>query len=215
MDGHSVALAKNKEVKIEKKDPSSEYPDGGKVKENFSSSLSTVRIHQPDLPGRIHSDAYKEGEKDALKDIVRDKEINENMLDEALDRAQTIIFRCKTVFPFDFFPNDLIIDLSKVTVVKRNFFMSGGMQSVYMRDIVDVEVETGPLFSTLSVVDMFYAQNKLEVKYLKKEDALRAREIILGVVAANKLNVNVTKIDGEDLLQRIRSLARANRAPAP
>lgn len=214
MQGQIVVLPKNEEIKLKDMVRGKVTMESEEVMWNGGKKNQQDDRYKPPQK-EFTKKAIREGEKDAVKAIVRDKEVNENMLDDALDRAQTVLYHCKSVFPFDFFPNDLIIDLSKVTVVKRNFFMSGSTQSVYMRDIVDVEVATGPFFSSLAVVDMYYAQNKMEINYLKRGEAMKAREIILGVVAAIKLNVNITTLEGDDMLGRIRELALANRAPNP
>lgn len=143
-------------------------------------------------------------------------EEHEEMFEDVLKRSRTVLFHAKTIFPFDLFPNDLIIDITKVTVVNRSFFLSGETQSIHIRDIMDVRVETGPFFSSLTMLDLGYIQrNKLHVNYLKKKDAVRARQIIEVLIAATKAGVDLTKIPRRDLISRLPELLQSQRIPLP
>lgn len=140
----------------------------------------------------------------------------EEMFDDVVKRSRTVLFHAKTIFPFDFFPNDLIIDITKVTLVNRSFFMSGNVQSIHIRDIMDVNVETGPFFSSLTILDLGYLQrNKMHINYLKKCDANLARQIIEGLIAATKAGVDMTKIPRRDLISRLPELLESQRTPQP
>lgn len=161
---------------------------------------------KPDLP---------EARKEAVEKLVREKTLQGEMFNDVVKRSRTIVYKARTVFPFDLFPNDLIIDMTKVTLVTRNFFFSGQTQSVYIRDIMDVIIETGPLFSTLRIVDSGFVQNKLAVKYLSRSTAMKARQIIEGLIAASKAGVDMTKIGRAEVLDRLPELLKAQRTPNP
>lgn len=166
---------------------------------------------------RIFADYTEEGEvkKDAKEELVKEKTLQGEMFDDVVKRSRTILYKTRTIFPFDIFPNDLIIDLTKVTLVTRNFFFTGQTQSVYIKDIMDVIVETGPFFSTLRIVDSGFVQNKLSVTFLSRKSATRAREIIEGLIAASKAGVDMTKIGRRVVLSRLPELAKAQKTPAP
>jgi hypothetical protein len=130
------------------------------------------------IPPRIS----REGITEAQKDIVKTANVNNEKFDDVVKRSRTILFKTKTVFPFDFFPSDFIIDVTKVTVVTRRFFFSGYTQSIHIKDIMDVIVESGPFFSSLSILDLGYLQqNKLYVRHMRKSDAILARQMIEGL----------------------------------
>lgn len=161
---------------------------------------------KPDLP---------EARKEAIEKLIKEKTLQGEMFSDVVKRSRTILYKTHTIFPFDWFPNDLIIDLTKVTLVTRNFFFSGQTQSVYIKDIMDVIIETGPFFSTLRIVDSGFVQNKLSVKYLTRKSATRAREVIEGLIAAAKSGVDMTKIGRAEVLDRLPELTKAQRTPAP
>lgn len=169
-----------------------------------------VRVIKPSF---ANTEGQNKNEKnEAQKGLKVEEATNEELFEEAVNKTQKELFRCKTVFPFDFFPNEIIIDITKITVIDRSFFMTGGIQSIYLKDIYDVEVETGPFFSTLLVSDQYFSPNKLEVKYLKKKDALKSREIMSGIICAIKMGIDLTKIDSSHLESNLRELSRSQRA---
>lgn len=146
---------------------------------------------------------------------IKDQMKHSNLLDEAVDKDKTVLYKAKAVFPFDFFPNEIIIDMAKVTVIDRSFFLSGGVKSIYLRDIVDVEIEAGPLFSKLIIIDQYFTETKIGIRYLKKSEALKCRELIMSLVGAIKTNVDVSKLDSRVLINKMKYLARTKRPITP
>ncbi len=168
------------------------------------------------LSDTIPPKIQKEGLEEAQTTLTRDFNLHGEKFDDVVKRAQTILFRAKTVFPFEFFPSDLIIDVTKVTVVTRNFFLSGKTQSINVKDIMDVVVEKGPFFSAMRFLDLGYQQrNQIKINYLTNKDARQAREIIEGLLAANKAGVDMTKIPRRELIARIPELRRSQITPLP
>lgn len=153
-------------------------------------------------PQKHIRDSIKEAEKILVKERLR----NDELLNELVDRAHTVLYKTKSVFPFDFFPDEISISLTKITIVNRQFFSSGSTQSVYIRDIMDVIVDSGPFFATLKIVDVSFAENKLTVEYLSKTDALKARRIIEGLTVASKMNIDLTKVNKKHLVNHIQEL---------
>ena len=163
---------------------------------------------------KIPLEIQREGKAEAQKEFSKEVNTNNEMFDDVVKRSQTVLFHAKTVFPFELFPSDVIIDVTKVTVVSRRFFFSGFTQSIHIKDIMDVIVSAGPFFSSLSILDMGYLQkNKLYVKNLKRSDAVRARQLIEGLIAATKAGVDLTKIPRKELIARLPELMRSQNTP--
>ena len=90
--------------------------------------------------------------------------------------------KIRTVFPFVLFPDDLIVDDDKVTIIRRTFFASEEIHTIPIKDVMDVIVAHNLFFATLYIKRAF--QNDLyELEYLKKEEALRARQLIQELVS--------------------------------
>lgn len=124
-------------------------------------------------------------------------------------QSDKVLFKVKAVFPFDFFPDELIVDETKVSVVTHTFFASAAIRSVGYDGIFNVITEHSLLFAKLKLTEVVYLDQPLEIDYLKKNDAMRARRIIQGMVMAKKEGIDTSKIDTETLLKKVEDLGRA------
>lgn len=111
--------------------------------------------------------------------------------------------KIKAVFPFNFFPDEIIIDETKVSVYHRIFFFSKQIVSVDYKDILNVILDHSLFFATLELVGRFFAEQPISVKYLKKKDAILARRVIQGMIIAKKEGIDVSAINIGQLLDKV------------
>lgn len=138
-------------------------------------------------------------------DISEHKE-NSKKLEEMVRMSEEPLLQIQTVFPFVIFPNEVIVDVNKISIIFRQFFDSKQIHSVLIKDVSDVIVETNPFFATLKIIDIGYTENSIDINYLKKSEGGLARRIIQGLVMIHKHGIDLTKIDRKDLLEKIESL---------
>lgn len=120
-------------------------------------------------------------------------------LQDLMIKSQKPLLRISTVFPFDLFPDTLIVDVTKVHIISRQFFASEEIHSIPIKSIVDVYVETGPIFATLRVLPQMVFQHQVtQISQLWKSDAIKARDIIQGLIVATKEDVNIAKLPEEE-----------------
>ncbi|RJR29763.1 hypothetical protein C4564_01630 [Candidatus Microgenomates bacterium] len=134
------------------------------------------------------------------------------------EQSTQILFKTTGVFPFDFFPDELIIDKTKVSILQRNFFWSELIKSVLIKDVYSVTIETGPLFAHLVISDNSTPAtlqsdemqfNTLMIRYLKRSEAFRARCILQGMKIAVEQNVDFDAYSTQELLEQVESLGLA------
>lgn len=157
----------------------------------------------------------KEGRGEAHKDIVKEEEKQQKLLEDVLEKSKKVLFHTKSVFPIDLFPDELTIDPTKVMIVHKEFFGSGDMDTVYIKDIAEVIVETGPYLATLNIVDVSYGASKHIIKKIKKDDALKGREIIEGLVTALKTGIDIMKLPADKILPSISELSGMQKIENP
>lgn len=127
--------------------------------------------------------------------VTQEKEKLENLVDISTKPILKIV----SVFPFDFFPDTVCIDTTKVTIVNKEFFASQQIYTVPISSIAHVYAEIGPVFATLRVLPQRVFQEQIiEVKKLWRRDAVKACDIILGLVVATKQKIDVTKLSKEE-----------------
>lgn len=69
--------------------------------------------------------------------------------------------------------------------------------------------------ATINIVDVSYGVSKHYIKKLKKKDALKAREVIDGLVTALKTGIDIMKLPANELLLSISSLSGMQKIGTP
>lgn len=130
-------------------------------------------------------------------------------LDELVDSSQKVLFTASAVFPFDFFPDHISIEPLQVNFVKKSFFATYHVQTIPIKNIADVFLQTSLLFASIKIVDASYIENSIIVEYLRKKDACRARRIIQGLVLAMKNNIDLSTFNAKELAIKAEQLGEA------
>jgi hypothetical protein len=159
-------------------------------------------------PSELLDEAQKEAHKESQKENISSKE----ELNELAHGASRVLFKTKTVFPFDLFPNDLIVNDDKVDIIFREFFMSEQIHTEMIEQLKDVIVETSPFFATLRLVDKFNIETS--IKYLPTKDALKARDIIQGLVVAKQRSIDLTGMSDKEVLEKISAVGKVDNQPS-
>lgn len=108
-------------------------------------------------------------------------------------QSQIVLFKAQSVFPFDFFPSDLLIDEVKVTVVERIFLQTAQIRSVAINDMSAVTADVSLFFGCLTLTDRYFSQQPITVKYLFRKDASKARRIIQGLMISRDEKIDITR----------------------
>jgi hypothetical protein len=142
----------------------------------------------------------------AEEDNVKKSITEERKLDNLITNSHKVLFKCSAVFPFDLFPDELSIESTQVNVKRKVFFLTAQSSSVPVKNISDVILSTSIFFSSIRVVDQYFAQNSIDVSFLKKDDALKVKKIIQGLVIAVKEDVDPSRITPNHLVNRAEKL---------
>lgn len=126
-----------------------------------------------------------------------------------LRQSDSCLYTIHSVFPFDFFPDDISIEQNQVNVVNRTFFLCSHIQSIPITNVSDVFVESGPFFSTIRIVDKSYIENSVTVKFLKKSEALHARKIIQGLIVAINQHIDMSQVPDSAVREHVHNIGRA------
>lgn len=161
-----------------------------------------------------HSNSVKEntekspvarGLEQHTKDTTLKIESDKNKLDELIKKSNRSIVSISSVFPWNFFPNTIDVEESRVTFIFRQLFSSQS-HSVDIKDISNVFIESGFFFATIQVVSKTFIQNDIKIEYLKKKDAYRTRDIIEGLRTFVQNDINSSKYEINDLITKLNEL---------
>ncbi|MBA3724654.1 MAG: hypothetical protein H0W89_07280 [Candidatus Levybacteria bacterium] len=155
-------------------------------------------------------EGVKEGEKEAAKVEAQKREETKQKLQAIAERHDIEILRAKTVFPFSIFPDTLIIDTTKMTIIRKQMFATEHITTIPIKDVADATVQTALFLATLTVSYMPQASNPMMIKpiedhitCLKREDAIRAKNIIKGILVAHAEDIDIAKLTPEEIINVI------------
>ena len=153
-------------------------------------------------------DQVEDAHNELIKEVIKDEEKAQQKLDSLIDRSQKVLLKISSVFPFTLFPHQLSIDINQVNIRLGQFFWTDRRQSINIKDIGDVIIDTVPFFATIKIIDKDYVENLIEINFLKKRDAIKARKVIQGLMVAAKEEVDLSLVDDRDLLDKIETLGK-------
>lgn len=199
------------------------------------SQVQAQKITQPD-DKQQNNDKSKQGEKDPnssppdMRTEVPPGDPEKEGASHSKTEMQQIeiatptsrlLLQIEDHFPLDPWPDLLIIDEIKVSLVYKRPFSSGNVQSVLIKDITDVSIGGNPLWSALSItggdfkgspaaVDKStFGKGPLKMRFLNKAEGAKARRLILGLMILNARKVDTSKMPVTEVVQRAEELGRA------
>jgi hypothetical protein len=120
------------------------------------------------------------------------------------------LFVAKTVFPFVLFADTLKIDRQKVTIVHNNFFWTSQTVSTEIKNIMNIEVDVGPLFGSITITSKHFLNNSQTIRYLKRSAVTCAQRLLQGFMIAQRAKINTDSIDKKQLLILLNDLGQEN-----
>lgn len=127
-------------------------------------------------------------------------------LDALEKQANSVLFRCKTVFPFTIFPTEVEVTETKVSIKRTELPFSGVWEYVMISDIVKAVIEDNPFFASLRIEIRFTEQNPEPIYYLPKKAAHTLQHIITGLVEANHNEVALDQEPSRKVVKKLESI---------
>lgn len=140
-----------------------------------------------------------------LKNTKKTQEIDS--LKRLVRKSHEVLASARTVFLIKLFPDDIIVDRSKITIVKRSFFWSSSVISIRVEDVLNVATDVGPLFGSVTIASrVMNSIDHFQISSLWRGDAIYIKHIIQGYVFALQNNVDVGKLPRKELLDMLSEL---------
>jgi hypothetical protein len=140
--------------------------------------------------------------KKELRELVQEKEKLTNLAAES-----TVLYQSQSIFPFQLFPDRLIVESDKVTLVHRTMLWKN-IFPMLIENINSVTVSRGVFFACLSFELTGYETNPGSIEFLWPEDAAKAKRYILGLIRAKKQGVDISKIPNEEMKEDLEEIGR-------
>lgn len=132
-------------------------------------------------------------------------------LKEVIKRSNEVLATAKTVWPMTLFRDDMVVDRSKITITKRNFFFVSEVMSIRLEDILNVKVSLGPFFGSLTIaVRVLSSEDHHTINYFWRKDAVHLKHIVQGYIIAHHNDIECKNQNREELIKTLSELGHDN-----
>jgi len=123
-----------------------------------------------------------------------------------VNQESEVLCRVWSVFPFDFFPDEIVVEKSKVSFIKHFFFGTQEILTVSIHDVQAVNVETSPFFSSIKLLNRTPMIPEISIDNLRTSDAMKLQAVVQGLLIARKEDINVNDLPPDQTLRQVRKL---------
>jgi hypothetical protein len=148
----------------------------------------------------------EKGLEEAVKSHAGKAEENRQAVEDMVNNSNRVLLRISSVFPLDLFPSSIIVEETRLTIIHRQLFSSQAY-SVDIKNISNVFIDTGILFSQLTIVSDTFVENQIVIDKLWKKEAIFIRRIIEGLRMFVDKDIDTTGYKREELIDKLRELS--------
>lgn len=176
-----------------------------KLGSSATKAYNIVRTLRPStVASRIHPDAILFGTRSTAPTTQR------QTVGSLIEQSHQVLASASTVIlPNNLFPDTVVVDRTKVTITRRNFFWSSETISIRIEDILNVAVSVGPLFGSLTISSrVMNSTDHYEINYFWRSDAIYLKHILQGYVIAFHNGTDLSNMGLDELIRTLDELGR-------
>jgi hypothetical protein len=129
-------------------------------------------------------------------------------LKKVVAHSREVLANAKTVLPF-LFPHEVILDRTKISIIRRNFFWSSDVVSVRIEDTLNVSASVGPLFGSITVTSRVMSSvDHFTIERFWRADAIKLKQIIQGYLIARQNGIRTDHLSCSELVGTLHELGR-------
>lgn len=144
----------------------------------------------------------EEGKNEQTRNKATKKEEDRQTVSDLVKKSNRLIISISSLFPWDFFPNTIEVEESRVTFIFRQF-LSSQSHSVDIKDISNVFIQSSLFFSTLQIVSRTFVQNDISIGHLDINKAHQVQMIIEGLRTFAEHAIDTSNYEIDELIAKI------------
>jgi hypothetical protein len=160
------------------------------------------QVIQDQVNDKKYQDTTQSGIDEHEISVATKKEDDIQAVSDLVKMSNRSIISISSQFPWDFLPNTIDVEESRVTF-KFNQLLSSQSHSVDIKDISNVFIESSMFFASLQVVSRTFIQNDIKIGYLNKAKAENVQKIIEGLRTFSEHNINTSDYEINELIAKI------------
>jgi hypothetical protein len=125
-------------------------------------------------------------------------------LKKVVKKSHQLLASARTVFPVTLFPDSVMVDRTKVSIIKRDFFWTSNTISFQIEDILNVSCSIGPLFGSLTIASRVMSTvDHFQVNYLWRRDAIFIKHLIQGHIIAKNNKLETDRLSRKEMIDTL------------
>jgi len=148
--------------------------------------------------------------EEAINSSIKEEEQTKHRLKTLTTRQEVELLRAYSVFPFSLFTDTLIIDTTKVTIIKKQFFATEYIVTIPLKDLSDTNVQTFLFLGSLTVEYMPQSNSPgmmqpiiVRIANLRRAQAIRAKNILKGILVTRAEDIDIATLTPQEVVDII------------
>jgi len=177
--------------------------------DNKKVSYWLEKLHnQQGVTNGINPSLQNRAVDDATQTMHKQSNMDKKTVENMVKKSNRILINIHShKFPFDFFPNTINIEETRVTLITRTFFSSSQVHSVDIKDISNVFINFAPFFAQLVIISKTFSENNIRIDNLYKKEAIHTRRIIEGLRMFEAKKIDTSTYTNQQLVSKLEELS--------
>jgi hypothetical protein len=117
-----------------------------------------------------------------------------------LASSYRILFKAQSVFPFEWFPSEIIITERYIHLIHHSFFGTQKDKTIPISAISTCSCSTGPMLGMLQLELVGEIDHKHKIENIWRADAIQAEKIITGLIIYHQSKIDLGSFSKNDFL---------------
>jgi hypothetical protein len=187
-------------------------------------SLNKATAQNADPADTVRQAEYQRSRYGALRsrrsnysaDAMQQDQVNHTIdnLKKVVKQSREILALANTVIlPMNIFPDTVMVDRTRITIVKRTFFWSADVISISIDDVLNVSTSVGPFFGSVNISSrVMNSTDHFQINYFWRKDAMHLKHIIQGYVIAHQNGIATDQLSCDQLIETLLELGKEDHA---
>lgn len=148
----------------------------------------------------------EQGLEESIKRQVTKEEEDRKKLENMVSNSNRLLIGTKAIFPFDFFPDIINVEATRVNIIRKSLFFSK-VHSVDIKDISNVFISQSLFFADIVIISRTFEDNEIKISKLWKKNAIEVRRIIEGLRMMTSAHIDMNNYSIEELTNKLKELS--------
>jgi len=125
-------------------------------------------------------------------------------LKKTVRKSHEVLAAAQTVFPVTLFPDSIVVDRTKISMIKRTFFWTSDTISFQVEDVLNVSCGIGPMFGSLTIASRVMSSvDHYQINYLWRGDAIFLKHLIQGHIIAKNNKLETDRLTKDEMIETL------------